>query len=140
MYIGGLFMFFFAGSYFIVLYYLPIYFQSIKDTTPIGSGVRMLATIIPLTITAIIQGPALAKIRVAPIFWVIGGALASIACGLFYTMNEQTGIGKWIGFQIIAGVGVSWGFQTATAVAQVNAKPEDMSQVTAIIFCKSTCE
>lgn len=133
-------MFFFAGSYFIVLYYLPIYFQSIHNASPIGSGVRMLAMIIPLTIFAIIQGPALAKIRIAPIFWIIGAVFCSIACGLFYTMNEQTGIGKWIGYQIIAGAGIGWGFQTAAAVAQVKAQPEDMSQVTAIIFCKSAHE
>lgn len=57
-------MFFFGGAYFGVLYYLPIYFQSVYNTSPIGSGVRMLALIIPLTLAAIVQGIALSKIGI----------------------------------------------------------------------------
>jgi hypothetical protein len=36
----------------------------------------------------------------------VGGALAAVACGLFYTFSPQTSTAKIIGYQIIAGVGV----------------------------------
>lgn len=130
-------MFFFAGSYFIILYYLPIYFQSVYGSSPIGSGVKMLALIIPLTIAAIVQGVALSKIGIVPLFWILGGALGTIGCGLFYTMDAHTSTGKWIGYQIIVGFCTGWTFQVALENAQVYAAPEDMSQVTAIINCKS---
>jgi putative lipase involved disintegration of autophagic bodies len=129
-------MFFFGGAYFTILYYLPIYFQSVANTSPIGSGVRMLALIIPLTIAAIVQGLALTKIGIVPVFWVIGGTLATVGCGLFYTMDTQTSTGKWIGYQIIVGFTVGWTFQVALTNGQIHARPEDMSQVTAIINCK----
>jgi MFS family permease len=130
-------MFFFGGAYFTILYYLPIYFQSVHDSSPIGSGVRMLALIIPLTIAAIVQGVALTKIGIVPLFWIIGGALGTIGCGLLYSMDEDTSTGKWIGYQIIVGFTSGWTFQVALSNAQVHANPEDMSQVSAIINCKS---
>jgi hypothetical protein len=136
--VGSIFMFFFGGAYFTILYYLPIYFQSIHDTSPIGSGVDMLALIIPLTIAAIVQGFALSTIGIVPLFWIIGGALGAIGCGLLYTMDTHTSTGKWIGYQIIVGFTSGWTFQVALSNAQVHASPEDMSQVTAIVQCMST--
>ncbi|KAK3056003.1 hypothetical protein LTR09_003237 [Extremus antarcticus] len=131
--VGSIYMFFFGGAYFIVLYYLPIYFQSIQGSSPIGSGVKMLGMIIPLTIFAIVQGVALTKIGIVPLFWIVGGALGTVGCGLFYTMDGSTGIGKWIGYQIIVGAVVGWTFQVALANGQVHCRPEDMTQVSAIV-------
>lgn len=87
-------MFFFGGAYFTLLHYMPIYFQSIHNTSPIGSGVRMLALIIPLTIAAIIQGFALSRIGVVPLFWLVGGALGTVGAGLCYTFDADTSAAK----------------------------------------------
>ena len=133
--VGSLFMFCFGGGYFTILYYLPIYFQSVYNNSPIDSGVKMLALIIPLTFAAMAQGYALYKIGIVPIFWMVGGALGSIGCGLFYTMDTNTSTGKWIGYQIIVGFTTGLTFQVALSNAQVHTPPEDMSQVTAIINC-----
>ncbi|KAH0350262.1 MFS general substrate transporter, partial [Aureobasidium melanogenum] len=131
--VGSVFMFFYGGAYFVLLYYLPIYFQSIHEASPIGSGVRMLALILPLTLTAIIQGFALSKIGIVPLFWIFGGALATIGSGLLYSMDANTSTGKWIGYQILVGFATGTTFQVAIANAQVHARPEDLSQVSAII-------
>ncbi|EMC92011.1 hypothetical protein BAUCODRAFT_78811 [Baudoinia panamericana UAMH 10762] len=131
--VGSIFMFFFGGAYFTLLYYLPIYFQSIHNSSPIGSGVRMLALIIPLTIAAIMQGFAMTKVGIVPIFWIVGGAIATVGCGLLYTMGVDTSAGKWIGYQILLGFVVGITFQVSLTNAQIFAKPEDMSQVTAIV-------
>ncbi|KAK3064268.1 hypothetical protein LTS18_008731 [Coniosporium uncinatum] len=139
LWVGSIFMFLFGGAYFTVLYYLPIYFQSVYGDSPIGSGVKMLALIIPLTIAAIVQGFALSKIGIVPLFWIAGGALGAIGCGLFHTMDAYTSTGKWIGYQIIVGFASGWTFQVALSNAQVHAPPEDMSQVTAIVNVFVTC-
>ena len=130
-------MFFFAGAYFMILYYIPIYFQSVYNVSPIGSGVRMLASIIPMTFAIVAQGVAFTKIGIAPVFWIGGGALGAVASGLFYTMDAHTSAGKWIGYQILLGVAVGLTFQTSLSNAQVQTSLEDMSQVTAIVNCKS---
>ncbi|OGE47443.1 hypothetical protein PENARI_c044G07987 [Penicillium arizonense] len=131
--VGSIFMFFFGGAHFIILYYLPIYFQSVYNSTPIASGLKMLALIIPLTLAAVVQGFALSKIGVVPLFWIIGGVLGTVGCGLIYTFDTETSAGKWIGYQIIVGFSAGWTFQIAMSNAQVHASPEDMSQATAIV-------
>lgn len=134
---GSIFVFFFGGAYFAVLYFLPIYFQSVHNMSAISSGVRMLAFIIPLTFAIIAQGPAFMKVGIAPPFWVIGGAVSTIGCGLLYTMDSDTSAGKWIGYQILVGFAFGWTYQIAIENAQVQASQEDMSQTTAIVNCKS---
>ncbi|PYI35599.1 hypothetical protein BP00DRAFT_334017 [Aspergillus indologenus CBS 114.80] len=88
-------------------YYVPIYFQSVYNSSPIESGVKMLALIIPLTIAATVQGVALSKTGIVPLFW--------------------------IGYQILVGFLTGWTFQVALSNAQVHARPEDMSQVASIV-------
>lgn len=98
----------------------------------------MLALIIPLTFAAIAQGFAFTKIGIVPLFWLVGGSLGTIGCGLFYTMDAGTSTGKWIGYQILVGFAVGLTTQVALQNAQVQARTEDLSQVTAIMNCKST--
>ena len=97
----------------------------------------MLALIIPLTFAAIAQGFAFTKIGIVPLFWIVGGALGTIGCGLLYTMDATTSLGKWIGYQILVGFAVGFTTQVALQNAQVQVRSEDLSQATAIINCKS---
>jgi cyanate permease len=130
-------MFFFAGAYFTILYYLPIYFQSVDNTSAVESGVYMLAMIIPLTIMIVAQGIIFSRFATVPVYWTCGGVLGAIGCGLLYTMDGATSAGKWIGYQILVGVAVGGAFNIALTNAQVHTPDEDMSQVTAIINCKT---
>ncbi|EXJ81107.1 hypothetical protein A1O3_07395 [Capronia epimyces CBS 606.96] len=134
VWVSSIFQFFFAGSYFVILYYLPIYFQSVFNVDAVGSGVRNLPLIIALTIAAIVGGPLLAKIGYATPFLLFGAGLGTISCGLFYMLNVHTSAGKWIGYQILCGIASGGTFQVPISVVQVQAKPEDMAAVTAIVF------
>ena len=51
--VSSLFAFFFSGAYFLIIYYLPIYFQSIDNVSPAMSGVRNL----PLILAVMIPSP-----------------------------------------------------------------------------------
>lgn len=48
--------FFFFGSMLITSYYLPIYFQAVRDATPTLSGVYMLPAILSQIVLAILSG------------------------------------------------------------------------------------
>jgi hypothetical protein len=45
---GSAFSFFISGSLFVLVYYLPIYFQAILGCTAIESGIRNLALVVPV--------------------------------------------------------------------------------------------
>lgn len=50
------FSFFFMGSYIVLLYYLPIYFQSILGVSPISSGVHNLPLVLAAAVFAVVGG------------------------------------------------------------------------------------
>jgi hypothetical protein len=128
-------MFFFAGAYYLILYYLPIYFQSIDDASSIGSGVRNLPLIIAVTFATIISGGSITATGLGSQIQLGFTCIALIAAGLLYTLNSNTSTGKWIGYQILAGVGYGGAFQVLMIIAQATSKIEDLAEVTAITLC-----
>ncbi|KAJ5443587.1 uncharacterized protein N7458_007459 [Penicillium daleae] len=132
------YMFFFAGSYFILLYYLPTYFQSIDDTSPIGSGVRNLPMVVTFSIAAILAGAFVERTGIATPVMLVGAAIATIGTGLIYTWDIGTPAGKWIGYQILAAFGFVIPWLIPMNIAQANADAQDMSTVTAYIFLAQT--
>lgn len=132
----ALYSFFFASAFFQAIYYLPIYFQSVHGASPTNSGVRNLPLIIAVTFGTIGSG-----IFISATGWfqpmLIGGAMiAMIGSGLLYTLGIDTSTGKWIGYQIIAGVGFGLGFQVPMIVAQGTSEAADLSAVTGLVLCK----
>lgn len=54
--VGMAYVFFLGGAWFLLLYYLPIYFQVVSGVSPSQSGVRNLPAIIGVTISTIVSG------------------------------------------------------------------------------------
>jgi MFS family permease len=130
------FIFFFSSAYLVLLYYLPIYFQSVDNRSAINSGVLNLPMVLAMVLGSIVSGGVVSKTGYAAPFMIGGAILATIATGLMYTFDIGTGLGKWIGYQAIYGIAVGLGFQMAINTAQANATVQDMSSATATIFCK----
>ncbi|KAH8646326.1 major facilitator superfamily domain-containing protein [Xylariales sp. PMI_506] len=133
VWISCVFQFFFAGSYFLLLYYLPIYFQSIDNVSPIESGVRNLPLILCVIVTSILSGILISKTGLAGPVRIMGAALATVGTGLLYTLDVGTSSGRWIGFQIICGVAYGCAFQISMMIVQGSTVPQDISSVTAML-------
>ncbi|KAK1566040.1 major facilitator superfamily domain-containing protein [Colletotrichum navitas] len=99
-----LFTLFFSGSCFLVIYYLPIYFQSVFNVSPTMSGVNNLPLIISISIAMISSGAFVSAAGLAAPVMLASVAIATIASGLLYTLNVDTSTGRWIGYQILGGV------------------------------------
>ncbi len=124
---SSLFAFFFFGSYFTLIYYLPIYFQSIDNVSPTDSGVRNLPLILTVSIFTIVSGFALRNPKLALPSIVGGAVLAIVGNSLLCTLDIGTSSGKWIGYQIITGVGVGIALQVPIIVVQGSCDPKDSS-------------
>ncbi|KAK4191252.1 major facilitator superfamily domain-containing protein [Podospora australis] len=134
VWVCSLYSLLFAGSYFVVIYYLPIYFQAIDNTSPTESGVRNLPLILSVTVATIIGGAAVSATGYATPLAVGGAAIATIAAGLLYTLDIGTGTAKWVGYQILGGIAWGAAFQIPIIVSQATAAPEDLSSITAIVL------
>lgn len=93
------------GSTFIASYFLPIYFQSIQGSSPFTSGVHMLPSILSQMLMAVVSGVGISKLGYYLPWAVFAGAIMTIGSGLIATWSTTTGMGKWIGYQIILGMG-----------------------------------
>ncbi|KAI0535676.1 major facilitator superfamily domain-containing protein [Xylaria digitata] len=133
---GSLFAFFSAGSYFLIIYYLPVYFQSVDGASPINSGVDTLPLIIAAAAAVLSAGLFITKTGYAVPVQVASAIIATVGAGLLFTLNLSTPTGNWIGYQIIAALGWGAGFQIPVIICQALAKPEDIPSLTAIILCE----
>ncbi|KAI1125963.1 major facilitator superfamily MFS_1 [Nemania abortiva] len=108
-----------------VSYFIPIYFQALKHVSPLTSGVYFLPFAIALLPSGGIAAAILSKTgRYKPLHWA-GFALMTIGLGLFSTLDEASGTGKWIGYQIIVASGTGFIF-TVSLPSTLAALPEKM--------------
>lgn len=90
VWVNGIYGSFIAAAYFVVIYYIPIYFQSITGVSPIQSGVRNLALIISVTIALMVSSGFVTKTGIATPMLVVGGVFGTIGAGLLYTLDIHT--------------------------------------------------
>lgn len=129
------FQFFFMGSYIVLLYYLPIYFQSIKDASPIKSGVNNLPLVLAAAVFALAGGAVVMQTGRAQQVMCFGSMLTTVAIGLIYTFDIQTSTAKWAGYQFFTGATMAFAIMHGLSVAQASVGPEDISGVTANLLC-----
>jgi MFS transporter, DHA2 family, glioxin efflux transporter len=137
-YIGMIFVFFLGGAFFDLLYYLPIYFQVVSGVSAQESGIRNLAMIIAVSLGTIVSGGYItAKGHFVPLM-IGSGVISTIGAGLVYTLNIGSSSGKWIGYQVLAGLGLGVGFQIPIIATQAISTAADLSSATAmVLFCQT---
>ncbi len=136
---SALYVFFFIGSYLLIIYILPIYFQVVDNASPIQSGIRNLPIIIAVTLAMIVSGGAISTNGIYVPYLILGGAVATVAAGLIFTLDIGSSSGKWIGYQVLAGLGWGLSFQVPIIAAQGSVGPEDVASVTAVVLCEFSC-
>ena len=132
--VPSVFAFFFSGAYFLIIYFLPIYFQSVDNVSAAMSGVRNLPLILTVTISMLASGAYISITGIAAPITVIGTALGLVCMGLLYTLDIDTSEGKWIGYQIIGGVAWGTASQIPIITIQATAPASDLPEVTAILL------
>ncbi|OAA50707.1 Major facilitator superfamily domain, general substrate transporter [Cordyceps fumosorosea ARSEF 2679] len=105
------FMFFFFSMMQVVVYYLPIYFQAVKNASPMMSGVDLLPSILSQLISTVGSGIAITRVGYYLPFAVASAVITSIGHGTLTLLGPHSSIGSWIGYQVIVGFGRGLGMQ-----------------------------
>ncbi|KAI1101343.1 major facilitator superfamily MFS_1 [Jackrogersella minutella] len=106
-----------------VNYFLPVYFQGVKDTSALQSGVDYLPFALAIIPFGGISGVILSKTGRYKILHWVGFFLSAIGLGLFSTFRADSTVGAWIGYQVLASGGAGFIF-TATLPSTLAALPE----------------
>jgi MFS family permease len=133
---GCFFILCLGGSFFVFIYYIPIWFQAIKGTSAVESGIRNLPMILGLVITSIASGIIITLLGYYTPFMILSSVLMAIGAGLLSTWKVGTGHAMWIGYQALYGFGVGFGMQQPLIAAQTVCSLDDVPTATAITnFC-----
>jgi len=108
---SGICMFLFFGSQMVGNYYLPIYFQTLRNASPAMSGVYILPSIFGTMIMSLSSGALVSKFGYYMPWMIVSGVLAGIGNGLLSTMGVNTTTVEWVWWQIITGLGRGSGMQ-----------------------------
>ena len=135
IFVACVFVIFLSGAFFTLVYYLPIYFQSVSGVSPLESGTRNLGIIVSISICTILSGGMITIFGHFVPWMIVGAAIATLGAGLIFTLKIGSPSSHWIGYQVLAGIGLGAGFQIPIIVAQASVDTSDMSSVSAIILC-----
>lgn len=127
-----------GGSFFIMVYFLPIWFQAIKGVSATKSGIMNLPMILALVICSLLAGGIITRVGYYTPFVIIATIFASIGAGLLFTFGTNTGSPKWIGYQILFGAGIGFGMQQTLIAVQTVLPKRDIPIGTAIMMFSQT--
>lgn len=111
-------------------YYLPLYFQSVKQASPSKSGILILPMMITASLCDISIGVLVHKTgRYREVIWA-GTMLLTLGTGLYITFGIDTSLAHIIGFQVIGGIGFSMLLITPMLALQNNVAQPDVAVAT----------
>ncbi|KAI8155803.1 Aspyridones efflux protein [Colletotrichum sp. SAR 10_70] len=127
-----------GAAFLLSVYFLPIWFQSVKGASAVNSGVMNLPMLGGVVIFSLVAGALVTLWGYYTPWMILGSMLMAIGYGLISTFKPDTPAGLWIGFQIIAGTGVGFGMQQPLMAVQVVLDAADVPTGTAIIIFSQT--
>ncbi|KAH6984361.1 putative MFS transporter [Ilyonectria sp. MPI-CAGE-AT-0026] len=126
------------GADFQVIFYLPIYFQSIHGQSAIMSGVNSIPFLAFFALGAMVSGAAIGKTRHLQPYQLLSALLMTAGAALLYTMVVDSSQARYIGPQVLFGFGLGLGNQIPMTAVQGFSKPENVANSTGImLMCQS---
>ncbi|RQM04546.1 hypothetical protein DH86_00004399, partial [Scytalidium sp. 3C] len=92
-------------------YYLPLYFQSVRQSSPLRSGILLLPLIVTQAIVEILVGVLINRTGHYREFIWAGVTLMTIGTGLYINFGTNTSIAALVGLEIVGGLGPALLFQ-----------------------------
>ncbi|KAK4896200.1 hypothetical protein LTR27_005721 [Elasticomyces elasticus] len=99
-------------------YFLPIWFQAIKGTSAVQSGINTIPMVLALVVGNIGSGQITGRIGYYTSQAYASVVIMPIGAGLITTFKPTTSSSAWIGYQVLFGLGVGLGMQQGNMAAQ----------------------
>lgn len=114
-----------------VTYFLPVYFQAVKNASPSRAGVELFPTATTIAPAAAISGVIITITGRYRIFHYLGFVLMSLGCGLFALLDQDSSIAAWVGFQVLFGLGNGMVYNSMIPPLLASLPPSEVATATA---------
>ncbi|KAL7949995.1 putative aflatoxin efflux pump [Trichoderma barbatum] len=128
------YMLFVAGAMMLLVYFIPLWFQTTHGISPVKSGIYTLPLVLSLVVAVTISGILTQRIGYYLPALLIGPSIMAIGEGLLYTLKPNSGSSEWIAYQFLAGFGLGFGFQTANLAVQATIPKKEIPTGVSILF------
>lgn len=110
-----------------ILYYLPLYYEGVKEYSPIISGVSMFPA--TFTVAPLAAGTGILISYTGHYRWIIivGWAITTFGSGLLYLLDVHTSVPAFIFLTLIFGVGLGVLFASLAFAIQAASTEQDMA-------------
>ncbi|KAL8398464.1 hypothetical protein RB596_005839 [Gaeumannomyces avenae] len=135
---GSLYSFCISGAFLAAIYFIPIWFQSVKGATAVESGIMNLPMLLAVVVMSVVAGAAVTFWGYYAPFMLLGTLLTSVGFGLISTWGPDTDRPVWIGYQVLAGAGVGLGMQQPLMAVQAVLPIEDVPTGTSVVVFLQT--
>ncbi|KAJ2658577.1 hypothetical protein IW148_004622 [Coemansia sp. RSA 1199] len=123
---------FMGASLFGPVFYVPIYFSVVMNSSPIGASLHLLPFLLPITIVSVATGFAVSKTGRYREFEWVGSAILTVGLGLLVLFDENVTTGKSIGILIVSGIGLGMMMQPLLLCLQTAILPHDIATGTTL--------
>ena len=129
-----LYMLLLSGGMMSVVYYLAIWFQAAKGDSATHAGISTIPLVLSLVIMGIVAAIFTQKIGYYNPSMLLSVVLCSVGAGLLSTLKPDSNHSRWVGYQVLYGLGIGAGFQTCNLAAQTVLPRVDVPIGMALIF------
>jgi len=114
-------------------YYLPLYYQSVQEASPLHSGLLLLPLVLTEASTGILTGILIHRTgRYIETIWA-GTTLLTLGVGLLIDLDANSTLTKMIPFQIVIGLGSGFLFEPPLIALQALVSQDDTATATATL-------
>ncbi|KAJ2305799.1 hypothetical protein IWW55_001752 [Coemansia sp. RSA 2706] len=124
--------FFMGVGMYATMFFIPIWYTIVKNSSSIAAGLHLLPFLLSLSLVSVAAGFLVARTKMYRPFVVFGAALFVLGAGLLVLFDEDTNMGKQIGFLLIMGFGLGLDIQILLIAVQTAAPVEDMASATTL--------
>ncbi|KUJ19724.1 MFS general substrate transporter [Mollisia scopiformis] len=123
-------VFFHAVSFVGPEYYLPLYFQSVKEASALKSGTLLVPLFVTISLTNISSGLFIHRTgRYRELIW-LGPVILTLGTGLYIFLNSTTSTGHITAFEVVVGLGSGLLTMAPMVALQATCAQEDVGTAT----------
>lgn len=120
---------------FIPIYFIPLFFQFVKNASALGAGVHLLPFVCVMVFTCIANGAIMSSTGYYSPWYLFGGIFTVIGEALLYTIGVSTSTPAVYGYTVLAGIGAGAFIQASFSVAQAKVGKELIPVAIGFITC-----
>ena len=114
------------GGVYVAVLFLPVWFQDVRNHSPLSSGEMLTPLVAGYVVGSILAGGITSGFKYFNPAMIIGTVLSVAGSALLTTIHLNTSTARIVGYQLVYGFGIGFGFGQPSYVVQTLLPPGDV--------------